>query len=126
MEGVAMESKYQLKKNEKAAEKIKYIAESLRKKCKEGSYKRIGVLTSSKYRESKEKIVKELSQVCTGIEFIDLKPVNMYADVINQLKQCDGAILVEKYISTTYKEFEKTLELLKKYDIKVIGLITYK
>ena len=40
MEGVAMESKYQLNKNEKAAEKIKYIAESLRKKCKEDVYKR--------------------------------------------------------------------------------------
>ncbi|MBS5386555.1 MAG: hypothetical protein KHY31_04170 [Clostridiales bacterium] len=121
-----MKKKYQLSEREKKAEKIKYITESVKKKCKEGNYKRVGVLTSSKYRETKEKIVNELAERCQEIEFIDLRPVNMYADVLQQLIQCDGTILVEKYRNTTYQEFEKTIELLKKFDIKVIGLITYK
>lgn len=118
--------KYHLDKMQKNEEKVKYLAKAVAKIGKDNNFNKIAVMTSSKYDEIIDLVTDKLNEMCREMQFSGVKPVNMYADVLDELQNYDGVLLVEKYRYTKYKDFEKTLELLKSYNILIIGVITYR
>ena len=75
---------------------------------------------------------EELSQLLTksrenyDLIFVDIAPVNMYAQSLEYAKLCESLILVERYAFSKYKYFERTLTILKGNNIPVCGVISYK
>lgn len=57
---------------------------------------------------------------------IGLKPLRLSADSVELAKKCGGIVLVEKYGTTLYAEFERTLSIAKENDIPVLGVIALK
>lgn len=57
--------------------------------------------------------------------FVLLEPVNIFAQSLNCARLCDSAIMIERYLYSKYKEFEKSLMYFAENNINVSGVITY-
>lgn len=57
---------------------------------------------------------------------VDMPPVALLSQALEYAKQCDTVLLVEKYAYSKYKEFEKTLCILKEHGLQVCGVVSYK
>lgn len=121
-----MRRTYILKADEIKKEKREFVIKSLSRKIMEQKVHTIGVMTSGKYAQGMMQIVEVLQQRIEGITFVNLKPINTYAEVIDEVKKYDAVLLIEKYVTTTYSEFERTLKLLHENNVEILGLITYK
>lgn len=72
--------------------------------------------------EGMAKMVKELEQRFDYIIF-DTPPVNVVVDALPIIKLSDGVVLVAKDNQTTYPELNKAIDLIRRSDGKILGVI---
>lgn len=75
--------------------------------------------------ELMEKFIEELEEKYDYIIF-DTPPVGVVSDAIPLVKISDGVVLVTKHNCSTYPDLSKTIEILKRADGKIIGIIVNK
>lgn len=59
------------------------------------------------------------------IIIVNIPPVSIIEEAIEYAKTCGRVVLLERYMYTTYKEYEEILIKLKTQNIKIDGVITY-
>lgn len=79
-------------------------------------------LLSSEYMQS---FIAELEEKYDYIIF-DTPPVGIVSDSIPLIKNSDGVVLVVKDSFTTYPELSKTIEIIKRTESKILGVIINK
>lgn len=67
-------------------------------------------------------LIEKLETMFDYIIF-DTPPVGIVIDAIPIIKNSDGVVVVVKNDSTTYPQFDKTMEILKRSDSKILGVI---
>ena len=67
-------------------------------------------------------MVKQLESRYDYIIF-DTPPVNMVIDAIPLIGLCDGVVVVIKHKSTTYPDLNRALDVLRRNDAKILGVI---
>lgn len=72
--------------------------------------------------EAMSEFIKELEAQFDYIIF-DTPPVGVVVDAIPIIKKSDGVVLVVKNNSTTYPQLNKTLDILKRSEGRVLGII---
>ncbi len=72
--------------------------------------------------EGMGEMIGELEKEYDYIIF-DTPPVNMVVDVVPLIGLSDGVVLVVKHNETTYPEFKKAVETLKRNNAKILGAI---
>lgn len=76
-------------------------------------------------------ISKNLEEVLTkertknDLIIVNIPSIPAYADGVEYAQKCDILLLLERYMYSTYKDYEETLIRLKAYGIKPDGVITY-
>lgn len=59
------------------------------------------------------------------IVLVNIPPVIFMADAVKYAKACGRVILFERYTYSKYKDYEDTLIELKRYGVKIEGVVTY-
>lgn len=59
------------------------------------------------------------------IIIVNIPPIPYIADSVEYAKRCDMTLLLEKYMYSTYKDYEEAIIRLKSYGIKLEGVLTY-
>ncbi len=59
------------------------------------------------------------------IIIINIPPVPIIADSVEYAKKCDIMLLLEKYMYSTYKDYEEAVIRIKSYGIRLEGVVTY-
>ena len=67
-------------------------------------------------------MIKELEKKYDYIIF-DTPPVNMVVDIVPLIEFSDGVVFVVKNNDTTYPEFNRAIDLLKRNNGKILGII---
>ncbi len=67
-------------------------------------------------------MIRELEKVYDYIIF-DTPPVNMVVDIVPLIEFSDGVVFVVKNNDTTYPEFNRAIDLLKRNNGKILGII---
>lgn len=67
-------------------------------------------------------MIRELEKVYDYIIF-DTPPVNMVVDIVPLIEFSDGVVFVVKNNDTTYPEFNRAVDLLKRNNGKILGII---
>ncbi len=69
-----------------------------------------------------EKLIATLEQSFDYIIF-DTSPINMVADAVSVAKLSDGVVISVLQSQSTHTELNKTIELLNRVDVKILGFI---
>ena len=122
------QERYDVSVNLKKREENKKTAYNIIEICKKNNWKKIGVVSSTSYK--KDKVVAILSRSLkkageTGISFTEIEPLKIYADAIYKIQDCDAVVLAEKYNYTKFSDFEDMLQILKEYNINIVGVVTF-
>ena len=72
-----------------------------------------------------QSFIAELEEKYDYIIF-DTPPVGIVSDSIPLIKNSDGVVLVVKDSFTTYPELSKTIEIIKRTESKILGVIINK
>ncbi len=59
------------------------------------------------------------------IVFVNIPSVSFFADSVEYAKLCDRVILLEKYMYSTYKDYEESIIRLKSFGVRLEGVIAY-
>lgn len=79
----------------------------------------------SKYNiDDFSKLIKENKQNY-NIIIVNIPPISVMAESIQYAKVCGRVVLLERYMYTTYREYEETLIKLKTQGVKIDGVVTY-
>lgn len=119
---------YKLSKEEKAKGQIEYAAQSIVEQARMNGWKQIGFTTSSKSDRALKTIaecVKELGKK-DELETQILETLTQYPKNVFEAEKCDTVVFGERYAYCKYSELETCLELMKKHNVSVLGVITYR
>ncbi|WP_138261918.1 CpsD/CapB family tyrosine-protein kinase [[Clostridium] hylemonae] len=119
---------YKLSRKEKAKGRLEYAAQSIVEQARVNSWKQIGFTTSSKYERPLQTIagyVKELGEK-DGLKTCIVDTLTQYPGNVFEAEKCDTVVFVERYAYSYYSELETCLKLMKKHDVSVLGVITYR
>ncbi|RGU93389.1 hypothetical protein DWW31_08550 [Clostridium sp. AF15-17LB] len=119
-----MHSEYKLSKMERQEEEWRFVLSNLTDELIDKGYKKVGVTTSTKSRIFTEALLENLNN--ENFELKEIKPVAIFSDSIKQAKQCDAVILVERYGFTVHNMFERTINMLRENEVKIVGVIAFK
>lgn len=116
-----------MRKQEKKNEELKYIINRIVLECQNKSYYTLGVSTSMKNNLLTEEFVnyceKKIKEKNVDIKIRKLQPISYYADALEEARSCDAIVLVERYLYTTYRGMDRTIELLDYAKIPLLGVI---
>ncbi len=72
--------------------------------------------------EAMSSFIRKLEKDFDYIIF-DTPPIGIVSDAIPLVKASDGVVIVAKHNQTTYPELSKTIEILKRTDGKILGVV---
>ncbi len=115
-------------KKERRIQEAGYAVNAILSKAKKSDCKIIG-LTSCL---GLEREIQWLCEKCNirskekGFNIVvkELKSVINYAEALEEAKNCDAIVMVERYAITTYKMVEKMKEYLDREELKLLGVVS--
>lgn len=108
--------KYFIDKNEPTVINA-YVIESIKNELLKNGVKKVGLCSSS--IEITELVNAELKELGVSIIQNDMYSI----EGIQEMKECDAFVLVEKYNKTPKMRLQKLIEIIEQNDKKIIGII---
>lgn len=116
-----------MKKHEKKIEEFKYAVNRIIRECKNREYNKLGFSSSlEKYLISDEFLKmcrNKAKEEEINVQIVKLQSINHYAEALENARDCDAIILVERYFDSTYKDIDKAIDLLKSIEVDILGVI---
>lgn len=117
-----------MKKHEKKIEEFKYAVNRIIRECKREKYSKLGFSSSLE----KNPISDEFLKMCRNkakeeeinVQIFKLQSVNHYAEALENARDCDAIVLVERYLDSTYKDFDRAIYLLKSIEVDILGVVS--
>lgn len=114
-----------MKREEKNRQALQYAVNRVIFDCKKKKYTKIAISTTlekNKFvKKAQEKIAEMIQE--NEIQVIITDSVCCYADSLENVMECDGIILVERYMYTSYKNLDRAMELLRDFEMELLGVI---
>lgn len=111
-------------------ERFQYMLNTVLNECEKKSWNKIGFTSSSLEECYVDDIVRNLREKAKEkelkLQVEEIKPVNYFADGVEQARTCDSVVFVERYAYTYYKDLQNSIKLLEKEDIPILGVVTYR
>lgn len=119
---------YRLSKEEKAQSQLEYALQLIVAQAKENGWKQIGFTTSSKNERPLKRLVERVSELGEkdGIKSKVIETLSQFPQNVFEAETCDIIIFIERYSYSYYSELDVCLRLLKKHEVSVLGVITYR
>lgn len=116
-----------MKRKEIKQERFCYMLNTVLNRCEKNQWEKIGLTTSGLKVRYIDEIVNALNKQAIQkkmmIHVEKIKPINYFADGVEQARKCDAIIFVEKYADSYYKDMQRCVKLVEKEDIRIAGVV---